>query len=160
LSRQIANNPQNRAADFQSAALFVETTQKQTNVIFSFPGIENAFRCAADFALSPGPGISEHPGPMPTPSIDVRYVADLARLDLDEEEVRTFQGQLGTILEYIEKLGELDLEGIEPTAHSSPVFDRLDADEPRPGLESAALLDNAPDQASGQVRVPKVVADA
>jgi len=59
-----------------------------------------------------------------------------------------------------EKLGELDLEGIEPTAHPSPVFDRLEADEPRPGLDASALLDNAPDQASGQVRVPKVVADA
>ncbi len=94
------------------------------------------------------------------PTIDVRYVANLARLDLDEEEIRTFQGQLGTILEYVEKLGELDLEGIEPTAYPSPVFDRMDADEPRPGLAPSALLDNAPDQASGQVRVPKVVADA
>ena len=97
---------------------------------------------------------------MSAPTIDVRYVANLARLDLGEEEIRTFQAQLGTILEYIEKLGELDVEGIEPTAYPSPVFDRLDADEPRPGLEAAALLGNAPDQASGQVRVPKVVADA
>jgi aspartyl-tRNA(Asn)/glutamyl-tRNA(Gln) amidotransferase subunit C len=120
-------------------------------------GLRIAFR---HFPLFLGAGISEHRGAMPEPSIDVRYVANLARLELDEEEISTFQGQLGSILGYIEKLGELDLEGIEPTAHPSPVFDRLEADEPRPGLDASALLDNAPDQASGQVRVPKVVADA
>jgi len=97
---------------------------------------------------------------MSDPTIDVRYVAHLARLDLNDEEIRTFQAQLGTILEYIEKLGELDVEGIEPTAYPSPVFDRMDPDEPRPGLETEAFLENAPDKASGQVRVPKVVADA
>jgi aspartyl-tRNA(Asn)/glutamyl-tRNA(Gln) amidotransferase subunit C len=97
---------------------------------------------------------------MAQPAIDVRYVADLARVELSEEERRTFAAQLDAILGYMAKLAELDLDDIEPTAHPAPVFDRLDADQPRPGLEPVALLANAPDQASGQLRVPKVVAEA
>ena len=97
---------------------------------------------------------------MAHPSIDVRYVAGLARLELTEEELSTFGRQLDAILGHMEKIGELDVEGIEPTAHPAPVFDRMDPDQPAPGLDQADLLANAPDQASGQVRVPKVVADA
>ena len=81
-------------------------------------------------------------------------------LELTEEEMNTFGEQLDAILGYMEKLAELDVEGIEPTAHPAPVFDRIDADEPVSGLENADLLRNAPDRASGQIRVPKVVADA
>jgi aspartyl-tRNA(Asn)/glutamyl-tRNA(Gln) amidotransferase subunit C len=97
---------------------------------------------------------------MAQPSIDVRYVAGLARLELTNEEMDTFGEQLDAILGYMEKLAELDVEGIEPTAHPAPVFDRVDADQPAPGLENADLIRNAPDSAAGQVRVPKVVADA
>jgi aspartyl-tRNA(Asn)/glutamyl-tRNA(Gln) amidotransferase subunit C len=97
---------------------------------------------------------------MAQPSIDVRYVAGLARLELTEEEMSTFGEQLDAILGYMEKLAELDVEGIEPTAHPAPVFDRVDSDQAAAGLENADLIRNAPDQASGQVRVPKVVADA
>ena len=92
--------------------------------------------------------------------MDVRYVADLARLELTAEEMTTFGQQLDAILGYMEKISELDVSGIEPTAHPAPVFDRLDPDSPRPGLGPDGLLANAPDQASGQIRVPKVVADA
>jgi aspartyl-tRNA(Asn)/glutamyl-tRNA(Gln) amidotransferase subunit C len=97
---------------------------------------------------------------MPAHAIDVRYVADLARLQLDHEEVRTFEAQLEAILGYVAKLSELDVAAIEPTAHPAPVYDRIADDQPLDGLEPAALLDNAPDRAAGQVRVPKVVADA
>lgn len=93
-------------------------------------------------------------------AIDVRYVAGLARLELDEQEVRTFEPQLEAILGYVEKLAALDVGGIEPTAHPAPVFDRIAADRAADGLPVGALTDNAPDHASGQVRVPKVVADA
>ncbi len=89
--------------------------------------------------------------------MDVRYVANLARIDLSNEECETFQGQLDAILGYIETLTDVDIEGIEPTAHAAPVFDRLREDQARPGLEQADLLRNAPDSALGQVRVPKVV---
>lgn len=97
---------------------------------------------------------------MAHPSIDVRYVAGLARLELNEDELRTFGKQLDAILGYMEKISELEVDGIEPTAHPAPVFDRIDPDHPAPGLDQADLLSNAPDHASGQVRVPKVVADA
>lgn len=97
---------------------------------------------------------------MPDPHIDVRHVARLARLELSEQEVAVFESQLDAILAHVEQLSKLDVEGIEPTAHPAPVFDRTDPDEPRPGLAREAALGNAPDQAAGQFRVPKVVADA
>ena len=90
-------------------------------------------------------------------SIDVRYVANLARIELSEEECDTFQGQLDAILGYIEKLKDVDIEGIEPTAHATPVFDRMREDVSRQGLSQEDLLRNAPESALGQIRVPKVV---
>lgn len=92
--------------------------------------------------------------------IDVRYVANLARLELSDEEVATFQPQLEAILHHAEALSKLDVTGIEPTAHAAPVFDRLRPDVPHQSLSPDALLQNAPDQAQGQIRVPKVVTDA
>lgn len=89
--------------------------------------------------------------------IDVRYVADLARMELTDDECDTFQGQLDAILGYIDQLKEVDVTGIEPTAHASPVFDRIREDVSRKGLDQDGLLENAPDQALGQIRVPKVV---
>lgn len=89
--------------------------------------------------------------------MDVRYVANLARIELNDQECDTFQGQLDAILGYIEALKDVDVEGIEPTAHASPVFDRLREDLSRPGLGQADLLRNAPESALGQIRVPKVV---
>lgn len=94
---------------------------------------------------------------MSTEHMNVRHIADLARIDLSEEECETFQGQLDSIIGYIETLKSVDVEGIEPTAHASPVFDRLREDASRPGLEQADLLRNAPDSALGQIRMPKVV---
>jgi aspartyl-tRNA(Asn)/glutamyl-tRNA(Gln) amidotransferase subunit C len=92
--------------------------------------------------------------------IDVRYVANLARLELEEAEVTEFQGQLDAILGYVETISKLDVTGIEPTAYPSPVFDRMRDDDPHESLPLAAVLQNAPDQAQNQIRVPKVVADA
>jgi aspartyl-tRNA(Asn)/glutamyl-tRNA(Gln) amidotransferase subunit C len=97
---------------------------------------------------------------MPQPHIDVRYVAKLARLELSDAEIATFQQQLDAILGYVETLSQLDVSGIEATAHAVPVFGRMRADEPHDSLPAAAVLHNAPDQSQGQIRVPKVVADA
>lgn len=97
---------------------------------------------------------------MPHQSIDVRYVAQLARLELSEEELARFQPQLDAILQHVESLTQLNVEGIEPTAHAAPVFDRMRDDIPHRSLPPEAVLRNAPDQAQGQIRVPKVVADA
>ena len=93
-------------------------------------------------------------------SIDVNYVANLARLELEDDEIETFQPQLEAIVGYIDQLKELDLNGIEPTAHAAPVFNILREDVAKPGLTTEAFLDNAPDQANGQLKVPKVIEDA
>jgi len=92
--------------------------------------------------------------------IDVRYVANLARLELSDEEVAVFQPQMEAILQNVETLSALDVTGIEATSHSAAVFGRMRDDLPHQSLSPSAVLQNAPDQASGQIRVPKVVADA
>ena len=97
---------------------------------------------------------------MPHSHIDVRYVANLARLELTDEEAAIFQPQLEAILQHVEALSKLDVTGIDPTAHPAPVFGRMRADVPHESLPAAAVLQNAPDQAQGQIRVPKVVTDA
>ena len=92
--------------------------------------------------------------------IDVRYVANLARLELTDEEVATFQPQLEAILRHVESLSQLDVSGIEPTAHAGAVFGKMRDDRPHASLTAAAVLQNAPDHAQGQIRVPTVVTDA
>ena len=89
--------------------------------------------------------------------LDVRYVAGLARLELSDEEIAEFQPQLNAIMEHVEALKELDIEGIEPTAHAAPVFDRMRNDEPHTSLPVESVMQNAPDQSQNQIRVPKVV---
>lgn len=97
---------------------------------------------------------------MATDHIDVRYVAGLARLELTDEECATFQPQLDAILNYAETLSQLDVEGIEPMAHPVPVYDVMREDVPGTSLPVEAVLANAPEQAQGQIRVPKVIAEA
>jgi len=92
--------------------------------------------------------------------IDVRYVAELARLELSDAEIAEFQPQLEAIIEHVETLSQLDVEDIEPTAHAAPVFDRMRDDTPGISLAVEAVMRNAPDSAQDQIRVPKVVADA
>lgn len=97
---------------------------------------------------------------MPQQHIDVRHIANLARLELSDEEIAGFQPQLDAILGYVDSLSALDVSGIEPTAHPNVVAAPMRDDTPGESLPAEALLRNAPDQAQGQVRVPKVVADA
>jgi len=89
--------------------------------------------------------------------IDVNYVANLARLNLTAEESTTFQRQIEDILGYIDKLEELDIDDIEPTAHAAPVFDRIREDVTKPSLERDAFLNIAPDTINDQLKVPKVI---
>jgi aspartyl-tRNA(Asn)/glutamyl-tRNA(Gln) amidotransferase subunit C len=89
--------------------------------------------------------------------IDVAHVAKLARLNLTEEETKIFQAQLGRVLEYAEKLRELDTSHVEAAAHAVPIFNIFREDEPRAGLTAAEALDNAPRQANGLFIVTKVV---
>ena len=94
---------------------------------------------------------------MASAEIDVKYVAHLARLELTPEEQKKLGSQLGSILGYIEKLRELDVTGVEPTAHAVPMVNITRADEIRPSLSHADALRNAPRQANGLFIVPKIV---
>ncbi|GHB92317.1 Asp-tRNA(Asn)/Glu-tRNA(Gln) amidotransferase subunit GatC [Cerasicoccus arenae] len=89
--------------------------------------------------------------------IDIDKVARLARLDLSDEEKRTYSAQLGQVLEHMDKLNALDLDGVEPTAHSFPLSNVLDEDEEQPGFTVEEALRNAPKARDNQVVVPKVV---
>jgi aspartyl-tRNA(Asn)/glutamyl-tRNA(Gln) amidotransferase subunit C len=89
--------------------------------------------------------------------IDVKYVAHLARLALSPEEEQKIGAQLGNILGYIEKLKEVDVTGVEPTAHAFPLVNVTRADEVRPSISNEDALRNAPAQANGLFIVPKIV---
>lgn len=90
-------------------------------------------------------------------SFDAQYVAHLARIALSEEEQRKLGDQLAQILNYVEKLKELDVTGVEPTAHPVPLANVARADEPRASLPAAEALRNAPAQANDLFLVPKIV---
>jgi aspartyl-tRNA(Asn)/glutamyl-tRNA(Gln) amidotransferase subunit C len=89
--------------------------------------------------------------------IDVKYVAHLARLALTPAEEQKIGAQLGNILGYIEKLKELDVSQVEPTAHAVPMVNVTRPDEIRPSLPTEDALRNAPAQANGLFLVPKIV---
>ncbi len=94
---------------------------------------------------------------MAAPDINVEYVAHLARLELSPEEGAKFGEQLGHILQYIEKLKQLDVSQVEPTAHAAPSVNVTRPDEIRPSLPHEEALRNAPAQANGLFIVPKIV---
>ncbi len=84
----------------------------------------------------------------------VLHVARLARLRLTDDEVERFGGELSKITDWIDKIGELDLEDVKPTSHVVEVENALRADEPRPSLEPKTALASAPAVAEGGFRVP------
>ncbi|MFV0336626.1 MAG: Asp-tRNA(Asn)/Glu-tRNA(Gln) amidotransferase subunit GatC [Chthoniobacterales bacterium] len=94
---------------------------------------------------------------MSNTNLDVRYVANLARMDLSEEEINTFQSQLDRILQHVEELNQVDITNVEPTAHARPVFNVFRKDSVQPSLEKSEALSNAPRQSNGLFSVPKVV---
>jgi aspartyl-tRNA(Asn)/glutamyl-tRNA(Gln) amidotransferase subunit C len=84
----------------------------------------------------------------------VLHVARLARLKLSEEEVERMSGELSTILDHIEKIGELDLDEVEPTSHVVQVENVLRPDEPRPSWSREWMLSEAPDASDDGFKVP------
>jgi aspartyl-tRNA(Asn)/glutamyl-tRNA(Gln) amidotransferase subunit C len=88
---------------------------------------------------------------------DIHYVANLARVSLTPEEEHRLGGQLQNILGYIEKLKEVDVSGVEPTAHAFPVVNVLRQDVVTGSLPHDEALRNAPAKAGGLFVVPKVV---
>ena len=94
---------------------------------------------------------------MAATDVDIKYIAHLARLEISPEEEKKFSDQLGHILEHIEKLKELDVTNVEPTAHAVPLVNVTRADEVHPSLPHEDALRNAPAQANGLFMVPKIV---
>ena len=90
---------------------------------------------------------------------DVEKVAKLARLNLSDAEIQQFTGQLGAILEYVEKMNELDTENVEPLAHCLPVHNVLRDDVPKPSLTNEQALANAPERENEYFKMPKVLGD-
>ncbi|HZA38734.1 MAG TPA: Asp-tRNA(Asn)/Glu-tRNA(Gln) amidotransferase subunit GatC [Candidatus Baltobacteraceae bacterium] len=92
-----------------------------------------------------------------TSDLDVAYVAGLARLNLTDEETALFQKQLGDVLNYAEKLREVDVSDVESAAHALPIFNVFREDAPRDWFTAQQALSNAPRQANGLFIVTKVV---
>ncbi len=91
------------------------------------------------------------------PDINIDHIATLARIALTDEEKRAFAAQLGGVLAYIETLRQVDISGVEPTAHASPVYNVWADDVAEPGLPVEAALQNAPASRDHMIAVPKVV---
>lgn len=90
--------------------------------------------------------------------MDIPHIANLARIELTDDEAARFDSQLSQILEYVEKLKELDVSDIEPTAHAYPVFDIVREDVAHDNSFTAEeALSNAPARAHNQFKVPKVM---
>ena len=88
---------------------------------------------------------------------DIVYVANLARLEVDEKDIETFAGQLGDVLEYVNTLNRVDTEGIPPTSHAISLTNAFREDVPSGHLDSDEALSNAPEKEDGSFLVPKVV---
>ncbi len=84
----------------------------------------------------------------------VLHVARLARLALSDEEIERMSGELPAILEHVERMNELELEGVEPTSHVVALVNVLRPDEPRPSWDRERVLDGAPEPSDGAFRVP------
>lgn len=90
---------------------------------------------------------------------EVEHVAKLARLELSEDEKVTFARQLSGILNYMDQLRSLDTTGVEPTATVLPADNIVREDQVHPSLPRDKALANAPDQAEGFFRVPRILED-
>lgn len=88
---------------------------------------------------------------------DIRYVANLARIQLSPEEQETLGAQMNDILGYVQKLQELDVSQVDPTAHAMPVTNVTQPDEPAETMSHENALRNAPSTSNGLFLVPKIV---
>jgi len=87
----------------------------------------------------------------------VEYVANLSRLELSKEEKERFAAQLGQILEYVEKLNELDTSGVAPMVHAIERENVWRQDASGGSLSREEALQNAPESAEGCFRVPRII---
>jgi len=92
--------------------------------------------------------------------IDVKYTAELARLELTDEECALFQSQLEDIVGYVEKISEVDVEGITPMMHGREIVNAFREDVVGESLSAEEVLANAPDRAGDEFLLPKIVEGA
>jgi len=88
---------------------------------------------------------------------EVEHVAMLARLEITEEELKTYTEQLNSILEYAAMLEKLNTEDIKPTAHAVPIHNVLREDVVKTSMDREKALSNAPDAEEGFFKVPRIV---
>jgi aspartyl-tRNA(Asn)/glutamyl-tRNA(Gln) amidotransferase subunit C len=88
---------------------------------------------------------------------DVEYIAHLARLEIDANEIELYTMQVDRILEYVDKLNSLDTKGIEPTSHPMPVICVLREDKARESFGQAEATQNAPEKKGGFFKVPPII---
>jgi len=92
--------------------------------------------------------------------IDVAYTAELARLELTDEEKAVFQPQLENIVKYVEKISSVNVEGVEPMMHGRQLVNAFREDVVRPSLDAETALANAPARTGDEFLLPKVVEGA
>ncbi len=97
---------------------------------------------------------------MNKPTIDVAYVAELARLELTDEEKSVFQPQLENIVKYVEKISSVNVEGVPPMVHGCEIVNAFREDTVRPSLDREAALGNAPGRTGDEFMLPKIVEGA
>ncbi len=88
---------------------------------------------------------------------EVIHVADLSRLDLDEDSIDKFAGQIATILEYVDKLRHADTEGVPPTSHAIFLSNAFREDGETVHIDRDMAIANAPEKEDGSFVVPKVI---
>jgi len=87
----------------------------------------------------------------------VEKIAKLSRLKLTAQEVQEFTGQLSAIIDYVEKMNELDTANVEPLAHCLPIHNVFRSDEPKGSLGTEIALSNAPQTDGDFFKVPKIL---
>lgn len=87
----------------------------------------------------------------------VKHVAHLARLELDDEAVEKMSDELSAIIDFAEELNELDTDSVEPTTHVLNLKNVMRKDEPKKWISQEDALRNAPDHKDGQIRVPSIL---
>jgi len=92
--------------------------------------------------------------------IDVGYVAELARLELTDEEKAVFQPQLENIVKYVEKISSVNVDGVEPMMHGRVLMNAFREDVVRPSLDTQIALENAPKRVGDEFLLPKIVEGA
>ena len=91
---------------------------------------------------------------------DAAHVAKLARLDLTDDELERFTGQLGAVLEHAADIAALDIADVPPTAHPLPLVNVLREDTPRPSLDREEVLAQAPLAEDRRFKVPRILGEA